>query len=202
MAQQLRALGLNARIAPLPPRQHGDRECPMPADFTVMLYVPRTRAEFYGRRAFEQLMERLRDRPIRYIVVGGGEIDVPPGVAVENLGWRDDLMSVYERVSALIRYTATDGLSLMVLEALTFGRHVLWTQEFPFTNTVRRYEDMEREIRRLFDAHQRGELHPQCEAADAIRKHYDSARCIRAIASYWEDVLEKPASARLALDPS
>lgn len=188
-AAQLRALGFNPRIAPLPPRHSHGTPKELPANFTVMLYVPRTRADFYGRRPFEELMRRLRDKPIKYIVVGGGSINAPEGVEVENLGWRDNLHDVYEKVTTLVRYTPRDGLSLMVLEALSFGRHVLWTQEFAFTRQINTYFDMEREILKLYELHRRGELLPQYDGAALVHERYAADACTVAIASAWNDAI-------------
>ena len=190
-AAQLREQGLQARIAPLPPRQRNGTVRPLPAQFTVMLYVPRTRADFYGRQSFRQLMKRLADKPIRYVVVGGGEIEPIPGIQLENLGWMDSLDPVYQRASVLIRNTPRDGLSLMVLEALSYGRHVLWTQHFPFTTEIHSYSDMEREICALFDLHERGELRPQAGAAQMIASRYDPRTCTRAIVQAWSDAVER-----------
>lgn len=197
-AGELQSAGLPARIAPLPPRRCSEPPMALPKDFTVLLYVPAVRSDFYGRKEFERLMQRLRDKPIRYIVVGGGDIDAPPGVEVENLRWYHDLYDVYKRTSVLIRYTRRDGLSLMVLEALSFGRHVLWTQDFMFSRSIRRYEDMEREVVALFDAHQAGELHPQNEAAAIMQERYAPERCMRTISRAWEDALQEPLPGILA----
>lgn len=189
-AEQLRSMGFEPHIAPLPPR-HSDGFCAeLPPEFTLMLYVPRTRSDFYGRRSFEQLMLRLQALPIRYVIVGGGSIEAPPGVKVENLGWRDNLHDVYTQISALIRYTPRDGLSLMVLEALSFGRHVLWTQRFPFTRQIQNYTDMEREVRVLYDMHARGELHAQAEASDLVRRRYSADACTLTIADAWSKAAE------------
>ena len=186
-ADQLRTLGFEPRVAPLPPRHRNWSPKPLPEKFTVMLYVPRTRAAFYGVRAFEHLMGALKGEPVSYVVVGGGNVDAPAGVEVEDLGWRDNLEDVYERASVLIRYTPRDGLSLMVLEALSFGRHVLWTQNFPFTHQIHSYTDMEREIRSLLQTHQRGELKPQTDAAINMQRLYGPQRCTLAIARAWSD---------------
>ncbi len=145
-----------------------------------MLYVPRTRADFYGRQSFKLLMRRLADKSIRYVVVGGGDIDAPAGISVENLGWRDNLHSVYENATVLIRNTPRDGLSLMVLEALSYGRYVLWTQDFPHTREIHSYSDMEREIRALYAEHERGILQPQAAAAEMIAARY-GARALHQI---------------------
>ena len=199
-AEQLREFGFAPRIAPLPPRHSDPRSMPMPAQFTIMLYVPRTRSDFYGRRAFERLMERLAGQPVRYIVVGGGSIDAPPGVEVRNLGWRDTLHDVYREVSLLIRYTPHDGLSLMVLEALSFGRHVIWTQDFPHVRAVTSYTDLEEAVRELLARHVAGALEPQHAAARLIAEQYEPAACVRAIAQAWEDALRTGMPPQLAME--
>jgi hypothetical protein len=190
-AAELASAGLRARIAPLPPRPYSQPALALPGQFTLLLYVPAVRSDFYGRVEFQRLMHRLRDKPIRYIIVGGGKIKIPAGVHAENLGWQHDLSDVYKRTSALIRFTPRDGLSLMVLEALSFGRHVLWTQEFGFSTTIRTYEDMEREVLSLFESHEAGTLVAQDTAAAIIRERYSPEECMRAIMRAWEDVLQR-----------
>jgi glycosyltransferase involved in cell wall biosynthesis len=199
-AQQLRNYGFEPRIAPLPPRHTDGRALPLPERFTIMLYVPRTRSDFYGKHAFERLMRRLQGEPIRYLIVGGGEIDAPPGADIVNLGWRDDLHDVYADVSTLIRYTPHDGLSLMVLEALSFGRHVLWTQQFPFVRTISGYSDMESEVRALLARHRKGELRPQHAASLMVQDRFAPAACTRAIAQAWSDALHPQTPANLAVE--
>lgn len=200
-ADQLRALGFEPHIAPLPPRHSNAVEKPLPGVFTIMLYVPRTRGAFYGLRAFERLMVALQNEPVRYIVVGGGTIDSPPGVEVENLGWQDKLDDIYERVTTLIRYTPRDGLALMVLEALSFGRHVLWTQKFPHTRHITSYGDMEREVRELLERHRRGELQPQQDAAQAVSRQYNPKRCITGIARAWSESSNTAVNTEFAAEP-
>jgi glycosyltransferase involved in cell wall biosynthesis len=132
-------------------------------------------------------MRNLRHKDIRYVIVGGGSVQAPAGVEVENWGWRNDLHDLYRNVTALIRFTPRDGLSLMVVEALSFGRHVLWTQPLPFVRRIRRYRDMEREVLELLEAHERGELRPQTDASAYALREYSPERCMQAIAQAWED---------------
>lgn len=201
-AEQLRELGFEPRIAPLPPRLESAACLPLPEKFTIMLYVPRTRSDFYGRRAFERLMHRLKDQPVRYIVVGGGDIAAPASADVVNLGWRDNLRDVYQDVSLLVRYTPHDGLSLMVLEALSFGRHVLWTQQFPFVRTVNSYTDVEGAVREMLDAHTHGVLQPQRAACALIKEQFTPGACVGDIAKAWQHALHADAPAQLAVETS
>jgi glycosyltransferase involved in cell wall biosynthesis len=165
-----------------------------------MLYVPRYRSDFYGRPAFERLMQRLAGQGIRYLIVGGGELDAPPGEEAINLGWRDNLPEIYKDVSMLIRYTPHDGLSLMVLEALSFGRHVAWTQQFPFVRTIRSYAEMEDNVRTLHELHQRGELQPQHAASVMIEKDFAPDACVNKIVHAWNDALRSGLPPQLAVE--
>lgn len=199
-ADQLREVGFLPQIAPLPPRHLTAGPVPLPEKFTVMLYVPRTRTDFYGRRDFERLMQKLAGKPIRYLIVGGGDINIPAGVDAENLRWRDTLPDAYRESSVLIRFTPRDGLSLMVLEALSFGRHVLWTQQFPHTRTIYDFAGMEREINDLLEAHLNGTLQPQYDAAEMIAQQYNPEKCMDTIAGAWAEAIHAPASTALAVE--
>lgn len=202
-AEQLREQGLEARIVPLPPRhlEAGvNRIAPLPATFTILLYVPRTRADLYGRESFVALMRRLRGRNVAFLAVGGGSIDAPAGVQFENLGWRDNLRDVYERSTLLIRNTPRDGLSLMVLEALSYGRHVLWTYQFPFVRQISGSDSIQREVLDLLDAHERGTLTPCFDAAQAIHEAYAPETCTRNIVHAWEEAARPALRASLAAE--
>jgi hypothetical protein len=88
----------------------------------------------------------------------------------------------------------------MVLEALSFGRHVIWTQEFPFVHTVTSYTELERNVRELLALHRAGQLQPQRAAAQLIEEQYAPEPCVRAIAQAWNDALNAGTPARLAVE--
>lgn len=194
-ANELRSFGIDSHIVPLPPRSPAGRVYPLPEKFTILLYVPRTRAAFYGRLEYERLMKHFAGKPVRFLVVGGGQLQVPEGVDVQNLGWRDHLDACYRESTVLLRFTARDGLSLMVLEALSYGRHVLWSQDFPHSTLVERYEDIERELDALLERHLKGELLPRKDAAEMIRVHYDVGRCVDDIIGAWRASLSQEVAA-------
>jgi hypothetical protein len=193
--EELRSFGIEAKLAPLPPRLTPVELQPLPSTFTVLFYIPKTRGEFYGRREYERLMRAFAHRNIRFSVVGGGECYAPPGADVTRLGWRTTLAEVYPETSVLIRFTPRDGLSLMTLEALAHGRHVLWTQAFPFVRRVRTYDELEKELADLLDAHERGELEAQDDAARYIAQTYSTPRCIDTLAQAWDDAARPPSRA-------
>lgn len=186
-ADELRDLGIHAQIAPLPPRVTCTGPVPpLPREFSLLIYLPNFRQDFYGSKEINAIIRAFKGRSVRYFIVGGGCIDAPPDVALENLGWNHSLTDLYTRSSALLRFTPRDGLSLMVLEALAFGRNVLWTQNFPFVKQVRTVDAVITELSRLIELNEKGELEPQLEAAQFVRINYDRTRCITRITSAWE----------------
>jgi glycosyltransferase involved in cell wall biosynthesis len=188
-AEELRASGIDAQIAPLPIRFRPTYPAPpLPDRFTLLAYQRSARPEFYGKEELEALI-RLFSPRIDFLIVGGGEPDVPPGARVTNLGWTESLADVYRRSTALLRFTHRDGLSLMVLEALAFGRYVLWTKELPFVTRVRTFEEIVSALRILVDKHENGVLKPQNEAVEFIAGNYDPTQCLHRIVSYWESVI-------------
>jgi hypothetical protein len=196
-ADDLRALGIRAEIAPLPPRfSCEDSVPPLPTDFTLLTYLPPSRTEFYGSKELEIIIRVFRDRPIKFLIVGGTKIDTPPGVALENLGWCYSLNDIYSRSSVLLRFTPRDGLSLMVLEALAFGLHILWTKSFPFVKQVTSVEAIIEALNQLLDLHQKGELKPQSDAVQFVRTMYDRKRCIDRIAAASSKAIPQTKNAR------
>jgi Glycosyl transferases group 1 len=180
-AGELQALGFDSTIAPLPLRLYGGLVAPLPEQFTILLYLPKSRADFYGRRIYEAMLRRFRNRDVAVCVVGGGTLDAPAGVSVVNLGWLDDLRAIYERSTVLVRMPARDGLSLMVLEALSFGRHVIWSQDIPHAFHARNEAELSQQVESLLDRHERSVLLPQHDAAAMIRERYGAERAVEGI---------------------
>lgn len=199
--KELADLGIPARLAPLPPRLPAIAQpAPLPERFTILFYVPGTRADFYGRAEYERLIRAYSKRGVRFFVVGGGQLYAPPEADVTQFGWRVSLDEVYRETSLLIRLTKHDGLSLMVLEALTHGRHVLWSQDFPYVTQVTEYQSMAAQVEHLLAVHERGELEVQREAACYIAKTYDRERCMARIVETWNDAAERQKPPVLAME--
>jgi hypothetical protein len=187
-AEELRDLGVSSEIVPLPLRHYSGEVKPLPDRFTILLYLPKSRPEFYGKREYEKMLRHFASEPIRVFVVGGGRLEAPAGMEVHNLGWRDDLRAIFEQVTVLIRLTPRDGLSLMVLEALSFGRYVMWSKPFPHSIQIRSQRDLVESLRRLLEQHRNGTLEPQRDAAEMIRSRYSSELAVDKILAAWESV--------------
>ncbi|MDQ6825854.1 MAG: hypothetical protein M3Z14_01465, partial [Candidatus Eremiobacteraeota bacterium] len=193
-AKEVERFGFDARIAPLPPRLIRQSVTPMPNIFTLLLYLPRTRAYFYGRSEYERLICNLRHEQIRFLIVGGGALTTAFSAPVENMGYQDSMGSVYGETSALLRIPEHDGLSLMVLEALSFGRYVMWPQKFPFVTFVSDYANIEMAVKAMLERHRNGTLTLQSDACAFIAEQYDYGRCLERIADAWSDSTNRSAA--------
>lgn len=198
--EELRQVGIDASLAPLPPHFRFREIPPLPERFTVLLYLPASRGDFYGRREYERLFRTFAGRPVRFLVVGGGECYIPPGADVTLLGWCSDLYDAYAQSTVLLRLTQHDGLSIMTLEALTCGRHVLWTQDFPFVTRVHTYADCEAAIESMLESHLGGTLRTQTDAARYVADIYSPERCIRHIAQTFDDAIGSSDSAAVVAE--
>lgn len=187
-ADELRDLGLQSDIVPLPLRNYSPSVKPLPKQFTIMVYLPKSRPDFYGKSAYEKVLAEFADDGIRLFVVGGGNLRVPEGIEVTNLGWCDDLRPIYEQVTVLVRLTPRDGLSLMVLEALSFGRHVMWSKPFPYSTFVRNRSDLKAGLRSLLGRDRDGTLCAQYAAAEMVERQYSTERAVTGILQAWESV--------------
>jgi hypothetical protein len=175
-------LGIPASIVPIPALPLVQTVHPLPAIFTVLLYLPKEQPQFYGRYQYERLMQGFEGEPIHYIVVGGGEITIPSHVSAERAGWCPDLEAIYDRSTVLVRFTGRETLSMMVIEALLHGRYVVSSLQFPHTIAVNTYTTLESTIRRLFDEHAHGRLEPQTAVAAAMNDVYRPDRCLELLA--------------------
>ncbi len=193
-ARELSALGIPSRIVPLPLRHYASGVRPLPERFTILLYIPTSRPEFYGLRKYERLLDELAHEDLSVIVVGGGALRAPASVSLENWGWCLDLRKAYESSTVLIRVTPHDGLSLMVMEALSFGRHVIWSKPFPYASRASTYEQLVSSTRDLLERHKAGRLFSQYAAAEMIHERYGTERCVEEILITLDEAREERAS--------
>jgi Glycosyl transferases group 1 len=184
IAERLRNLGLRPQVAPVATVARPERAVqPFPTMLTLLLFATREKPDPLIRTFYERLMRAFAAEPVRYIIAGGGQLDVPRGVSLETVGWRYDLRSVYDRSTAFVRLFDKDLDATTLVEALLRGRYVLTSEEFPFTERITTYESLELSVRALLQRHSVGRLVPQMEAAQTMSALYSPERCLNALAN-------------------
>ena len=84
---------------------------------------------FYGGPIFDGLVEAFPE--VDFVVLGDGETDYHARPNVTSIDHAEDVAAVVARCSVLIRPTLHDGMPRMVLEALSLGRQVIASHEYP-----------------------------------------------------------------------
>jgi hypothetical protein len=168
LAREVEALGVSCQIVPLPSNLVPDQPSPLPAEFSVLVYMPDL--DFSSLYGLDRILQAARNLPhIHFDLVG--LLNGPISGAPANLrvhGRISNLIEFYKRASVVWRPVRHDGLSFMVLEALGHGRHVLWTYEFPGCVKVDGVSDACEAISRLHSLHQEQKLQINSAGLQAI----------------------------------
>jgi hypothetical protein len=127
-----------------------------------------------------EIARRMGD--VRFQVVGdsGDGVRMPPNV--HFLGIADNMDKVYEESSVLLRIVRHDGLSRMVLEALSRGRNVVYNYLFPHCLLAR---DVDESVVALSKAFAAG---VNVTGAQYVRNEYADDRQSRALLSFYENL--------------
>jgi glycosyltransferase involved in cell wall biosynthesis len=168
MVREVQTLGLECELIPLPSARVPDRPTALPAEFSVLVYMPAvSRGELYGLDRILEVARSLPHIPFELVGLYEGKITDPPAnVGVH--GRIPDLIEFYRRASVVWRPVRHDGLSFMVMEAMGHGRHVLWTYPFPGCTQVDTAGNARKEIERLCALHREKRLQLNCRGVKAI----------------------------------
>ena len=192
MAEEVRALGIECEyvqtsfVAPVSPS-------PMPDDFCVLVYAPSLKkAKLYGIDRILEVAEKLPS--IRFRLVGLAESSIPNAPKNLQVFANVNLDGFYRRSSVLWRPVRHDGLSFMVLEALSHGRHVLYSYPFPGCRQAITTQQAVAEIERFRDLHSAHALELNQEGLQVIARDYDKDVVRSRLLSRWEQIILAPAA--------
>jgi glycosyltransferase involved in cell wall biosynthesis len=182
LVNDLAAAGLEAHLVPtISEKMTGALE-PMPERFKVMAYMPDRRRDFYGWPIIKIIAERLP--AVEVVAVGGEpEADAPRNVRFTGLVDGETMSRLYREVSALVRPTAHDGLSQMVLEALLRGRQVVWSREFPFCARATTPAEFVAAAARLASS-----CPPNVDGSRYVAENYAAEAAARALAAAYQEL--------------
>jgi hypothetical protein len=190
LAEELLEVGIKAlpKTITIPELQVGDVP-PLPSHFSVLSYIPDRRYSFYGGNTIYEAARRLPD--IRFDVVGGSGEWVPK--PLPNLvfhGWQKDMKSFHRNATVLVRLVQHDGTGLTALEAMSFGRHVIYSHPLPHCIRVGWGETnaLVEKVTELFALHQSGMLHLNTSGSAYVQKNFNHQACTEDLISYLLEV--------------
>jgi len=136
--EELKQIGIYSEILPLINPEFTDNCAKLPEKFSVLCYVPENRWDFYNGNLILDLAGKLPD--IDFNILAADSINTKLK-NVYTYGLINNIESFYKNSNVLLRITTHDGLSKMVLEALSNCRHVIWNQRFPFCHHAQNFDE-------------------------------------------------------------
>jgi hypothetical protein len=124
LIEELGPLGIAVIERPLPMPIAIGEATPMPAEHRVLVFLP---ANPHAAYDLEGTLEVISSLPEVAFTMVGGYVPAQRYDNLHNMGFVRDMASVYREHSIYMRLSHHDGLAHSVVEALSFGRQVVWT---------------------------------------------------------------------------
>ncbi len=137
--------------------------------FNVLTYISEGKEEFYGISDFIKLAKYFDDVIFKIAGIKSYAKKLPDNIHL--LGWVD-MDKEFQECSCYIRNVKHDGLAFSVLEALVYGRVVLYNYKFPYTNYFSTFDELKKKFSELKMNFEKKELGVNYEAIDFIRQEY------------------------------
>jgi len=190
LTEEVRSMGLDCEFVQASFVDVVPEPRPLPREFSVLVFLPRSDlAELYGWDHIVEVAEALPD--VRFKLAGlhpGQFVHGPSNIRIQR--WTPDLTSTYEESTVLWRPVRHDaGISFMALEALSHGRHVLYTYPLPGTIQVRGANEAKRQLERLREMHDSGSLQLNRIGIEAVARTYTRDVVRQELHRRWEEII-------------
>jgi hypothetical protein len=186
LVEELRTIGVEAKLMPLFVSSRA-AALPFPrGPFTVLIYLPDSRFDFYNGR---MLMEVATSLPtVRFLVVGGKGVAVQRPDNVRFVGWVENMTPIYEQIHVLVRMPQHDGFSFMVAEALRHERYVIWNHKYPHVIKASTHAEVQNHLSHLKAVNDSGGLRPNQRGREYVLEQYSEAVSVRRISDGFKSI--------------
>lgn len=148
LKEELKSIGINAKVQYISGYSIDSTPKVLPKKITILSYIPKSRADFYGKNQFFELAKSLPD--LKFCIVGSERKDYEDAPKnIEFKGWVSQMAKEIDQATATIRFVEHDGMSQFVLESLARGRYVLYNYDLDGASLTKNVEDMISEINEL-----------------------------------------------------
>ncbi|WP_344256277.1 glycosyltransferase family 4 protein [Terrabacter carboxydivorans] len=178
--------------------QAPDRLPPLPEQFTVLTYIPDSRADFYGGASVLAVARQLPH--VRFEVMGGeGTWANNPPPNLHFLGWVDDPGNAYSRATCVLRLVRHDSIGGTAVEGLLFGRTVLYSQHLEHTIHVSPDPDsVMQALAPLVEASEAGQLELNGDGAQWARITFDPVKRFEHLAEHLTQLADQRPGLRIS----
>lgn len=176
---ELGKINIKAHFQPLVVFENIEKKQSLPQHFSVLIYIPQNRQEFYGIHRLKNVAEKLPN--ILFNVIGTDNPIICMPENVKFYGWVKDVETYIQNSCVCLRIPQYDGLSFFVLESLAYQRYVIYNQKLDFTIYVKDDNEIIEQILRLKKDFDKGSLLPNIEASEWIEKNFSYENFIKLV---------------------
>lgn len=150
----------------------------------VLIYFPKGRYHFFRGEVIEEVIRSFPE--IEFWIVGDGGKPLEKHKNVRNLGRVKSMDRIYENILVLIRIPIHDGLSGMVLEALSKGRHAIYSYSFPHCRLAKTVNEVRHHLSELLSS-------PSLnfEGAEWVRRNYAHKEILKKFSNFFKMTTQK-----------
>jgi len=156
---------------------------PLPDEFTVLSYIPKVNPKFYGLDEILRIIETNSD--VKFIIITDykNELYNYPNVTILPFDPSRNMEDLYREATVLIRLTDHDGMAQMVLESLSYGRYVFWTNKFPYCEHVLKdSNDVSKKLNRYL-----GVTKPNIQGSEWVRSNLNNQLNIQELINIYKN---------------
>ena len=141
--KELAELGVPSKEIPIIPKEISKNYSKTPSQHAILAYLPEGKEEFYGLEYVKYAAEKYTN--INFYIVGNAKNEILNSSNVKFLGnlSQGEMDELYDKITVLMRIPKHDGLSLMLLEALSKGKEVLYCYDFPGVRVIKSKLDVD-----------------------------------------------------------
>jgi hypothetical protein len=191
LSEELVSVGIQGNCVLFPSELPDANIIPLlPEVFSVLCYVPAGLEEYYGYQAIEHAARALPDVPF-YICGNDGKVITS---APDNLifaGYVENMAALMQQHICVVRNVKHDAISAFVREALYLERHVIYSDQHPFTQYVA-YQDSEAllaAVKQLKEQFAKNSLGLNKEGRAYASEHYTTARRVQNLIEQVQEAL-------------
>ncbi|MCX8058984.1 MAG: glycosyltransferase [Spirochaetes bacterium] len=165
--------------------------CENKTHFIILSYINKNRPEFYGLTKIINIASDLTNFEkqnnskvkIKFIITGITEnetiryykknnklINIPENIFFK--GYINSMEQEYLNSHLFLRLIEHDGLSTSVLEALSYGKHIIYTYNFPYIYGVKEIDPIKEKIIELYHKFLNNELKANIEGIKFVLSNY------------------------------
>ena len=169
--EELRPIGIFAELADIAVFPDDLPEpAPLPGRFSILTYMSKGRERFYGLDWVIEVAMAFPSVEIRIAGISEYSEGLPENIRL--LGWVADMSAEYRNCVMYLRLPAHDGLAFSVLEAMSTGRYVAYTEPLACTLQVNSVADLIHKVKEVFEAYSEGNLQANLAGYDYVRTHH------------------------------